>query len=168
MDALKSALPVLTFLLGCAFTLILKRLEARRDVRRNAAKELVRLAKEWHAQACDLHISADKISNVGGFDSFERQDAYQQALKNYLTYKKVLPDILLNIELIKNQRECAALVLSAQELLELVTNYQPDAQHDITACIPPKQDDVRLRSFIDSIEGCVSRIISSAAPILSR
>lgn len=105
-------MPLLTFFLGAALTLVLKRSDNERSTVNIYAKELSDAANEWYNQIHELYIAAGsgkKISSIITKCGF------------YGRNRIVLPKYLRALEVLKQHKRAAEMVVEAEKILGILT-----------------------------------------------
>lgn len=118
-DFVKVILPMITFVLGGVLTIAIKAIEQRRDVVRSAVKEAVRLTKDWYVQIHTLALTPNDRNSASG--------AINTAVYDYVHNRLILPDFLLNLEILRSKREATGIVDALNAFLNEVTEVKPRA-----------------------------------------
>jgi hypothetical protein len=111
-DLLKIGVPIFTFVLGSMLTIAIKIVEQHRDVLRSAARESAKLTKEWYVQ---IHTLA-----LPRLDSM-----VSPSIHDYVNNRLILPDFVMNLEVLRTNRRASALVSALQDFLNAVTQVRP-------------------------------------------
>lgn len=110
----KVLIPTATFVLGVVVTLVTKRIEKRRSEIKERVTAIARLVNGWYNQ---LHqLSVDAATGKG-------EPATAKAIYFYLHNRLILPELLLQLDLLRAQRTAPALVEAVGEFLSLVTTF---------------------------------------------
>lgn len=114
MDAevVKIVLPIATFVLGCAFTLLLKKTEQRKGTLKSAAESAARLSRDWYNQIHALIISPIERNGSGELNT---------AIYDYVHNRLILPEFMMHLEILKRDRRGAKIVAALEEFLNEVT-----------------------------------------------
>lgn len=135
-EFLNILIPVATFILGCIFTLLLKRYYDRKLLLQSSIREIARLTTEWYNQ-----IHKEPLSTCYGRPLERKVDS---SMYEYVHNRLILPDLLIHLTLLRRFKKCADLVEKVQCFLRKVTHEHPldfDAE-DFHA------QQARIRSFI--------------------
>lgn len=93
---LKYTIPLITFILGAWFTLLIKNREKRETVLSIASTQLSELCTEWYTQLHEIYIASQ--------DSLF-QDSSRRILFHYERNRLVLPKFIRELEILKGYRE---------------------------------------------------------------
>lgn len=112
IEIAKIIIPIVTFLLGSAFTLTLKVLEQRRSSLKGAAQEAARLTRDWYNQIHELILTpATAISSA----------PVNTAIYDYVHNRLILPELMLYLEVLKRRKRGSRLVAALESFLDEVT-----------------------------------------------
>jgi hypothetical protein len=173
LDIVKMTVPVVTFALGSLFTLRLKRREFQRDARRASVREVVRIARDWYTQIQQLALQAAEATTETAFPGlqymteFEGDRKFEAKLKDYLTNRLLLPDMLLNVGLVREHPSCRKFVIAAEDFLSAVTNYRYRVDpREATKCEPIFSGAVRSEEVLRQLDSRLQALVSQAAAML--
>lgn len=117
---LKVATPLVTFALGVAATLLIKRSDKKTTLLAMYAKDISDSAAEWHAQLCELKAVA------GNKKKFNEQ------LATYKRDRKVMPKFKRAMAVLAPYKEAAEVAGEANRIFNLLT--EPITE-DTNACV---------------------------------
>jgi hypothetical protein len=169
LSIIKYSIPVCTFIAGCLFTLLLKKIESDRKLLETAVKESVRLCKEWYTQIQHL-FDSDKLTDL---DRFMESRVY-----DYLHNRIILPDFLLNLTILQQKSKASSLVGELETFLSKVTNFDPKNPGGPIRCHFVGEEKIELRQtqrkewirkrndLLDSLDGPIQRIVKESAKLL--
>jgi len=115
MDLAKTILPIVTFFLGCLFTLYAKRLHDRRQFYQMSVREISRLTTAWYNQIQGYPHSLKEIMPLSHLSDSE------QTMRQYVNNRLILPDLLFNLAVIEREARYKELTRRTQEFLDIVT-----------------------------------------------
>jgi hypothetical protein len=158
LEIAKMTIPVATFVLGSVLTIALKQYELRREVRQGSVKEVVRLTKDWYTQIQQLAVSAL---------STWTDTPFERSVYDYISNRLLLPDVLLHVEILKKQPQCAPLVSEVEGFLKELTNYDSGAGgRDMTRCDQLFQSGFRPDEFLARLDVRLQRVVREAARLM--
>lgn len=111
MDYIKYIIPIVTFLLGAGFTLLIKKKEKKDIILSKTSTEIAELATDWYEQLHDILIALEYCDS-------------EEALKLSASYKHnrlILPKYLRALEILKKHKEADKLTSLIEKFLSEVT-----------------------------------------------
>jgi hypothetical protein len=163
-ELLRIVIPLVTFILGSLFTLLLKTSTQRRETVRNATADLVRLTKEWYNQIHQILLQR-RLS--------PEDEASAQVLFNYTHNRLILPDLILQLEILRSQAPKSDLIPEVEKFLEAVTNYKEAKNRKECLYCPvgwvrsKDSTDNESEFFLLELDKSLQTIVSKAARALS-
>jgi hypothetical protein len=171
LSIIKSLVPLLTFIAGIIFTLVLKKIESNQKVIKTAVEDALRLSKEWYAQ-----IQALAASDKGyGHRTMDRE------VYEYIHGRLVLPNFLTNVGILQKTHKAGSLVHELENFLSIVTDYDPKdrVSYGIRCRMPfetneefsqeIKRTKARIEKrdiFLKSLDDSIQRIAKECANLL--
>lgn len=110
-------IPISTFVLGCLFTWVLQAHDAKEKQTQTAIHEACRLTKEWYTQ-----IQTIRVQMLSG----DLTPATGPAVYDYVHNRLILPDLMLQIEILRKSPKCRPLVSQLEHFLTIVTDFDPN------------------------------------------
>jgi len=166
-EVLKLILPIGTFILGSLFTLLIKAIEQRRNALQAAARDTVRLTKDWYTQVYGL-LSPAKVMTKGVAATRSDDSVYE-----YVHNRILLPELILCVEVLKRHRKADRLVQATQQFLDMVTMYEEAKTGENLSCrycwsrnALLKRNGGTAEAVLHKLDGYVQRIACEAAPLL--
>jgi hypothetical protein len=115
MEAIKTLIPLATFLLGIVTTLAFKYYDRRREVICENVHALCGLAEDWY----------NRIQTLGRTVSVSLdKEVIEEALVNYLHGSLFLPRFRRSIALLERHRKCEPFLEEAKSFLSLLTQVE--------------------------------------------
>jgi hypothetical protein len=162
-EAFKIITPVATFILGSILTLAAKAVEQRRETVRTAAREAMRLTKEWYVQIHAL-LLADPSSQLSSTIS--------TGVYDYVHNRLILPDFLFHLSILSRHRKAARLTEALEGFLAQVSSHKPRfgaqaTQHpDLLECKTIDTIGQGPHEVLSLLDGHVQRVAREAAALL--
>ena len=110
--------PIITFFLGCIFTLLLKKRESKREIINRNINEICDCVNEWYNQIHTILVEMQFNDDP---------NLINKKIYGYNSNRLILPKLLRNLEILKKYGECVGLVKEVEEFLALVTHKPPQS-----------------------------------------
>lgn len=164
IEVLKLIVPVATFILGSMFTLLIEAIKRRRDALQVAARDAVRLTKDWYNQIQGLWRPPEEGDRT-------------PVVYDYVHSRFVLPELMLTLRVLKRYRKADRLVRATEEFLDTVTGNIRSTwntsvlQNPETSYCLPRADlfgyhDEKAEAVLRKLDGYVQQIAREAAQLL--
>ncbi len=110
VETLRIIIPIATFVLGGALTLLIKAFEQRRDTKRRSVSSVQQLTNEWYNQLHEIFKQ-------------QRNPEFIDICTKYLSNRIILPTLLTHLEVLKGFKDTNSCVIEVELFLDKVTNY---------------------------------------------
>ena len=157
-DTLRIIIPIATFILGGALTLLVKVFEQRRDTKRRSVSSIQQLTNEWYNQLHEILIHKE-----------EGQDPeFINAYTKYLSNRIILPKLLTHLEILKGFNDTHPYIIEVESFSSMVTNYNNSEPYlfDKVSCLKRLSDDLANDNFLGELDLVIQRIAIQSGVLL--